>query len=91
MELDFSEYSVEELFQSFESVDDIKYPDRALEILKLLMSKSRLSEEQILASYQTGTFLSVIGSLPVFSLMANDIVNTNNDVSSKLNRLLPML
>lgn len=36
MDLNFNEYSLDALYQSFESVDDIEYPDRAINILSLL-------------------------------------------------------
>lgn len=91
MKIDISKYTVEELFQSFESIDDIQYPERALEILKLLIDKSGLSDKQIPTSFQSGTFLNIIGTLPVFSSIASDTVNTNNEVTYKLNRLIPKL
>ncbi len=38
--MDFSGYSKEQLLDSFEGVDDQKYPENALEIYTLLQSKS---------------------------------------------------
>ncbi len=91
MELDVSNYSVEELFQSLESVDDIQFPEQALLILKQLLSKSGLTTAQIQDSFKNGSSLELIGALPVFSAIASDILNTNNEVTEKLNRLLVKL
>lgn len=91
MELDVSNYSVEELFQSLESVDDIQFPEQALLILKQLLSKSGLTIDQLQNSFKSDNSLALIGALPVFSLVASDIVNTNNDVTEKLKRLIVKL
>ncbi|WP_085299321.1 hypothetical protein [Cognaticolwellia mytili] len=87
MKLDVSNYSTEELFQSLESVDDIQFPEQALLVLKELLAKSGLTIEQIQDSFKSGNSLDIIGTLPVFSTIASDILNANNDVSEKLNRL----
>ena len=91
MELDVLNYSTEELFQSLESVDDIKFPEQALLILKQLLEKSGLTIEQIQDSFKSGSTLELIGTLPFFSAIASDILNSNNAVTEKLNRLLVKL
>ena len=91
MELDVSNYSVGELFQSLESVDDIQFPEQALLILKQLLNKSGLTTTQIQDSFKSGNSLDLIGTLPIFSAIATDVVNTNHEVTDKLNRLLVKL
>lgn len=88
MDFDVSNYSVEELFQSLEAVDDIQHPTRAMIILKQLLAKSGLTSVQVLDSFENGTVVDLIGTIPLVCTIASDVVNTNNEVTEKLNRLL---
>jgi hypothetical protein len=91
MELDVSNYSVDELFHSLESVDDIQFPEQALLILKSLLNKSGLNVTQIQDAFKSETSLELIGNLPVLSAIASDVVNSNHEVTDKLKRLLVKL
>ncbi|MGL1957392.1 MAG: hypothetical protein OCD00_08770 [Colwellia sp.] len=91
MEFNVSNYSVDELFQSLEAIDDIQQPKRALIILKELLTKSGLTSTQVLESFENGSVMDLIGTLPLVSIIASDVVNTNSEVTEKLNRLLVQL
>ena len=85
MDFDVSNYSQEELIQSLESIDDdVKHPERALLILKQLLSNHELSLIQIKEQFSSGAFFDAIGTFPVLSAVAGDIVNQNADVNEKI-------
>ena len=48
---DFSAYTTTELFEALESIDDQQYPQRAREIVELIMQRTQTSREDLIAAY----------------------------------------
>jgi len=93
MSIDFSEYTLEELLQSLESVDDIEFADNAMTIYKLVLDKLNLDYKSVDAKalgYESGVFTEVVFmgliSFPLASLVKDQhLLNAN--MRDKINRL----
>ena len=81
------QYSVPELVEAFESIDDRAYPERAKAIYTLLLSKSNSSPRQLAAEYDNGPVLDAIGALPLMSAVAADWQLSNQQTSEKIARI----
>jgi hypothetical protein len=48
-------------------------------IFKQLLNKSGLNSNQLLESFKAGTLVNLLGSVPVLSTIASDIVNSDHE------------
>lgn len=84
---DFSKYSREELIDSFERVDDEKYPENALEIYRLLRSKTKSEADLVDDRYTDGSgLLKTIAGL-IFLPFFTDTKPTRSEMLEKLSRV----
>jgi len=93
MSIDFSKYTLEELMQSLESVDDIEFPENALTIYKLVLDKLELDHKNVGAKtlgYEIGIFSELVFmeliSLP-FESIVKDLHLLNSEMRDKITRL----
>ena len=91
MESSISNYTAQELFEAFESVDDIAYPQRALALIRQIISITELSIAQIIEKYQSGHSLTQITTLLIIPDMSIDNARMNQQTMVKLNRLAKFL
>lgn len=88
MKIDFSKYSKEQLVESFESVDDEKYPENALEIYKLLRSKVDTDSELIDERYTHGNvFFEVIEAMEALLIFPTTTTPSRAEIEAKLIRV----
>jgi hypothetical protein len=93
MSIDFSEYTLEELVQSLEGVDEIEFPDNAMKIYKLVLEKLNLdykSTDAKALGYENGAFsetvFSGLFSFPFESLIKDQHI-LNVEMREKIKRL----
>jgi len=87
VESPISNYTLPELFEAFETVDDISYPQRSLALIKQIMSLTQLSIEQLIEKYQSGNLLSDIALTLIIPDLSCDDSQVNQQTIAKLNRL----
>ena len=80
-------YSIQELAEAFESIDDKAYPDRANTLYTLLLRRSNKSPQQLTADYDNGPMLDAIGAVPLISTMAADWQLSNRQITEKIARI----
>ena len=93
MSIDFSNYTLDELLQSLEGVDDIAYPENAMTIYKLILGKLNLDHSEIDAKalgYESSefsemVFMGLIG-FPFESLVKDQHLQ-NVEMKEKIERL----
>jgi hypothetical protein len=83
--INFVKYSIDELFECLESIDDRKYPDRANEIVDRILAQSQYSKDDLLTLYQEDNLLSM---LSLVSVLACDQHHINAQVHEKLKRIM---
>ena len=94
MNIDFTEYSIDQLMESLEGVDDQKYPKNALVIYKTLLMKLSLDSNLVNAKtldfensnlLEIGLVALVGGSLT--ALLMGEMYQKNDEMSEKILRL----
>lgn len=85
--IDFSKYSREELIDSFERVDDQKYPENALEIYRLLRSKTDSEVDMVDDRYTDGSVLLKTIAGFIFLPFFTDTKPTRSEIKEKLSRV----
>jgi len=80
-------YSLQELYEVMESIDDLAYPDRALDIYTLLLNKAGKTTKQLRQEYESSLLLEVCATAPIVSFTASDHLLLNNNVLEKLLRI----
>lgn len=80
-------YSLQELYEVMESIDDLSYPDKALDIYTLLLTKSGKTTEQLRQDYQSNLLLELCAVTPMLSVLASDHLLINNNTLEKLLRI----
>ena len=94
MNIDFTEYSIDQLMESLEGVDDQKYPKNALVIYKTLLMKLCLDSNLVNAKtfdfensnlLEIGLVALVGGSLT--ALLMGEMYQKNDEMSEKILRL----
>ena len=97
MDIDFSNYKLEELFQSLEGVDDLEFPDNAMKIYKLILEKLDLDYKSVDSKslgYESGAFTEAVFmgliSFPFSSLVKDQHILSANmrDKITRLNFIL---
>jgi hypothetical protein len=91
MESSVSKYTTQELFESLETVDETAYPQRALAIIRQIISLTGLPIEQIIEKYQSGHLFSPMATLLIDPTMGSDYARINQQTIAKLNRLAKFL
>jgi hypothetical protein len=93
MNINFSEYTLEELVQSLEDVDELEFPDNAMKIYKLVLEKLSLDYRAVDAKalgYESGVFSEVV-FLGLFSFPFESLIKEqhilNADMREKIKRL----
>ena len=72
MSIDFSKYNDEELFESWTSIDDIQYPERAITIYKLLVARGRKPQNSF-EDEHTEPFDFLIAASPILGDILADM------------------
>ena len=94
MDINFTEYSIDQLMQSLEGVDDLKYPKNALTIYKTLLMRLNLDSDIVdaktlgfenFALLEMGLY-ALIGA-PLTALLMGDMCHKNDEMSEKILRL----
>jgi len=91
VESPISNYTLQELFEAFETVDDITYPQRSLALIKQIMCLTQLSIGQLIEKYQNGSLLSNIALGLIAPGLSCDNSQVNQQTVAKLNRLSKFL
>lgn len=84
-------YSLSELFDAFERVDDIAYPEKASNIYSALLQKSGKTPQQLCQHYQTNALRALIGNASLLSGSSGDSLLTNREVVAKITRMQMMV
>ena len=84
-------YSLSELFEAFERVDDIAYPEKATSIYSTLLRKSGKSPQQLCQHYQANALRALIGNASLLSDKSGDSLLTNREVVAKITRMQMMI
>ena len=74
-------YTDEELFEILESIDDVKYHQKALSVFSEILKTHSLAE--VIKRYEHSPFVSFIGALPIFSFLLSDIIKESGDMLEK--------
>lgn len=80
-------YSLQELYEVMESIDDLSYPEKALDIYTLLLNKAGKITKQLRQEYESSLLLEVCATVPIVSFTASDHLLLNNNVLQKLLRI----
>ena len=96
--INFSNYSQNDLMDAFAGVDDIKYPDNAIEIYQRLLKKLNLGYKEVTAEllgYEENVYINVViiallGSY-LSLLLFGDSSILNNEMAEKIKRLNLMI
>ncbi len=92
MKINFSSYSVNQLYQSLEDVNDEMYPDNAIEIYKNLLFKLNISQLDLEESGYRDSIvddfvLSTLIGNPMKMLLFGDYWNITNELEEKIKRI----
>ncbi|MBT0587639.1 hypothetical protein [Alteromonas oceanisediminis] len=84
MEPDYNKYSNQELLEALESIDEIKYFDRAKNIMLLYLKSEQIKVDELRDRYKVGevSALSDVMTFPI-SLYGND-----KEMSEKIHYIL---
>jgi len=84
-EPNFTEYSVPQLFEALESVDDLRFPTQAREILKRILERTALDKTELLSRYETSDLSMPLALVTGVGL---DTVTINQNTHDKIIRIL---
>ncbi len=83
---DFSAYTTTELFEALESIDDQQYPQRAREIIGLIMQRTQTSREDLIAAYSGNPATVLFDVVVLFAGLGIDQSMLDNTVPEKIRR-----
>jgi len=92
LKVNFETYSMNQLFDAFEGVDDIKYPENALTIYRLLLEKLNLNYNDVTAEvlgYKDDNSLKswLFTLIPFVTAFEMDQDMLNNKMNEKITKL----
>lgn len=93
--IDYTKYSLEQLFEAFETVDDQQYPENALAIYRQILIQKKLSYKKVsgeLLGYgDKGWFDYLVTLIPFIAPFEMDEENLRAVMQEKVLRLNHML
>lgn len=90
-EPEFSAYTTTELFEALESIDDQKYPQRTREIVELIMHKTQISRDDLIAAYSGNPATALLGAVTLLTGFGIDQSMSDNQVLDKIRRAVGLL
>lgn len=90
MDIDFSKYNEQELKEAWTSIDDYRFPDRAIQIYRLLIERGYSAHEE--SEYDDSILSNILFMLkPFLGGFLQDMVEENDRCREKEQRVLALI